>query len=97
MIDLKEEADNFRGWGVSVGKKELQLGKWGEDIAAAYLEEKGYQITERNVYSVYGEIDLVAIREVDGENKLFFVEVKTRKSTNFGFPEQAVTKSKLIH
>lgn len=71
MIDLKEEADTSGGRGVGMGKRELQLGKWGEDVAAAYFEEKGYQITERNVYSVYGEIDLVAIREVDGENKLF--------------------------
>lgn len=37
-----------------MGEKGLKLGKWGEDLATSYLQEKGYTITERNVYSVMG-------------------------------------------
>ncbi|MDR2658799.1 MAG: YraN family protein [Spirochaetaceae bacterium] len=48
-------------------------GSRGEDRAAAFLEEAGFRIVGRNVRSVEGEIDIVAI---DGD-VLVFVEVKT--------------------
>lgn len=69
------------------------LGKWGESRAAEYLESKGYTILDRNAYSRYGEIDLVA-RQGD---QLVFVEVKTRRSHSFGDPEQAVDARKQAH
>ena len=61
-------------------------GKLGESLAEAYLKKKGYRILERNVRSPFGEIDIVA--KHDGV--LVFVEVKTRKDTSFGLPEEAV-------
>jgi putative endonuclease len=70
-----------------------QLGRWGEEHAAKYLEEKSYEILDRNVRTPYGEIDLVA----QNTGGLVFVEVKTRSSGAFGNPEEAVTASKLTH
>lgn len=78
-----------------MAKKEIKLGRWGEGVAADYLVERGYQILARNVYSVHGEIDLVASQGGTDENRLIFVEVKTRKSSTFGYPEEAVTGDKL--
>ena len=68
----------------------ITLGRLGEDLAAQHLRKAGYQILERNVRSRYGEIDLVA----EDEQDLVFVEVKTRRGTAFGRPEEAVTPSK---
>ncbi len=67
-----------------------ELGKMGEDLAAQYLVNKGYQILERNWHSGHKEIDLVAL---DGTT-LVVVEVKTRRSDDFGEPDIAVGKSK---
>jgi putative endonuclease len=69
------------------------LGSWGEQCAAEYLEEHGYQIVARNVRSEYGEIDLLA-RHAD---VLVFVEVKARSSESFGHPEGAITALKQQH
>lgn len=69
------------------------LGKWGEAIAADFLEKQGYSIVERNCRTPYGEIDLVAY---DGA-VFVFVEVKTRTTDAFGFPEEAITSKKREH
>ena len=66
------------------------LGRLGERLAAAKLEERGYRILEYNFRSRYGEIDLVA---EDGQD-LVFVEVKTRRGTARGRPEEAVNDRK---
>lgn len=73
------------------------IGRWGEDLAASYLTAKGYRILDRNVYTPYGEIDIIALQEDQGEKYLIFVEVKTRTSLEFGHPEDAVTKRKQEH
>ena len=62
-----------------------ELGKWGEDLATAYLEQKGYTIVERDWKSGRRDIDIIAR---DG-NIVVFVEVKTRKNSVFGAPEEA--------
>ena len=67
------------------------LGKTGEDIAVEYLIEKNYKIIERNFYCKNGEIDIIALKD----NYLIFIEVKTRSSTEYGLPSEAVTKKKL--
>lgn len=61
-------------------KKDRLLGPWGEALAADFLRRKGYEIIACNVRSRFGEIDLIA------RNKKFlaFVEVKLRKSDQFG-------------
>jgi putative endonuclease len=66
------------------------LGRTGERLAAEELTRQGYSILERNFRCLHGEIDLIA---VDGED-LVFVEVKTRRGTAYGLPEEAVTARK---
>jgi putative endonuclease len=65
-------------------------GQWGEETAARYLESKGYAILARNIRTVHGEIDIVASKEA----ALIFVEVKTRSSHAFAYPEDSVTLRK---
>lgn len=67
-----------------------QLGRWGENVAAIHLESIGYQILARNWRSRQGEIDLIAkVGEV-----IAFVEVKTRRGSEYGLPEEALTAAK---
>ena len=70
-----------------------QLGRKGEELAAAYLQKKGYCILERNFRCRRGEIDIVASRG----KTLVFVEVKTRRTLQFGLPAEAVTETKRQH
>ncbi|HUY76017.1 MAG TPA: YraN family protein [Ktedonobacterales bacterium] len=66
------------------------LGAAGERLAASWLEDHGYRILARNWRCPYGELDLIA--EQDGA--LIAVEVKTRRGTVMGAPEEAVTPTK---
>jgi putative endonuclease len=66
------------------------LGKRGEALAMGYLEAKGYEIFEENWCHCKAEVDLIAYFE----KKLIFVEVKSRTSTSFGFPEEFVDAAK---
>ena len=67
-----------------------ELGKRGEDAAAAYLERTGMTVIDRNWRCKSGEIDLVALDATE----IVFIEVKTRKTTATGQPEEAVTPAK---
>ena len=69
------------------------FGQWGEDTAATYLERNGYTILGRNFHTAHGEIDIVASKQA----VLIFIEVKTRSSHSFAYPEDSVTKSKQAH
>lgn len=73
-----------------MGFARIRTGKRGEDIAAAYLKKRGYHIIERNYTCLFGEIDIVA----KDKNTLVFVEVKSRKSEDFGDPQLAVGMEK---
>jgi putative endonuclease len=66
------------------------IGQWGEEVAARHLESKGYIIVARNFHTAHGEIDIVASKE----SALIFVEVKTRSSHAFAYPEDSVTMRK---
>jgi len=66
-------------------------GKKGEDLAASYLESSGYRILERNRRFGRLEIDVIALKE----DTLHFIEVKTRRSQRFGYPEENVTSGKI--
>ncbi|MEI7812885.1 MAG: YraN family protein [Ignavibacteria bacterium] len=69
-----------------------KAGHEGEDLACQFLIDKGLEILERNYhFHKRGEIDIVA-RE---KETLVFVEVKFRKSMNYGSPEEAITKNKM--
>lgn len=68
-----------------------ELGRKGEDAAVAYLEKKGHRIVERNwSFSGY-EIDIVS----EHEEFIVFAEVKTRTSTLWGDPGDAVNEYRM--
>jgi putative endonuclease len=67
-----------------------RLGTAGEDAVAAWYEAAGARVVDRNWRCREGELDLV----VSGRDTLVFCEVKTRLSTRFGTPVEAVTASK---
>jgi len=73
----------------------IRDGRRGEDIAYRYLRRRGYTIVARGFRprKGKGEIDLIGW---DGE-KLAFVEVKTRRSGDFGEPERAIGRDKQAH
>jgi putative endonuclease len=69
------------------------IGDEGEDAAVDYLQKNGFEIIERNYrYGKVGEIDIVAKDVSDGYT--VFIEVKSRKTTYYGLPEEAITKNK---
>jgi putative endonuclease len=63
------------------------LGRGFEDLVAAYLRERGWEILDRNVRFGRREIDLVALRE----KVVAFIEVKGRRGSGFGHPLEAIT------
>ena len=67
------------------------IGMSGESAACKYLKKNGYEILKRNYKKTYGEIDIIAKKG----DLISFVEVKTRKNTEFGLACQAVQKSKM--
>ena len=72
------------------GPDHLKMGTWGEELAAAYLREKGYAILERDWHSNHKDIDIVAQQN----DCIVFVEVKARRNRDFIEPEQAVDYKK---
>jgi len=66
------------------------LGQLGEDLAVRHLQRLGYIVLERNYRCRHGEADIVA-REGD---RLAFVEVRARRGTAFGTPQESVTVRK---
>lgn len=74
-------------------KYRQSLGRWGELVAASYLEGEGYAIVDRNARTDYGEIDLIA----EKGGVMAFIEVKTRTSERYGNPEEAITAAKREH
>ena len=66
------------------------LGAKGESLTIKYLKKKGYTILERNYSLPVGEADIIAKKD----NEIVFVEVKTRTSTKFGMPNEAVDYKK---
>jgi putative endonuclease len=67
-----------------------RLGIAGEDAVAAWYETAGYRVIDRNWRCRDGELDVVVTRG----DTLVFCEVKTRASTRFGVPVEAVTATK---
>lgn len=67
------------------------VGNIGETHAVRYLENLGYRILARQWKKLpWGEIDIIALEK----DELVFVEVKSRRTAEYGFPEAAVTRSK---
>ena len=77
-----------------------ELGRWGEAYAADYLQQQDYTVIARNVRTPYGEIDLIVqqlSKITEDETITVFVEVKTRTSKTFGYPEEAITPRKQLN
>ncbi|HON57938.1 MAG TPA: YraN family protein [Smithella sp.] len=68
----------------------IKTGLIGEELAVSFLKKNGYKILEKNYRCPMGEVDIVA----RDHQSLVFVEVKTRKSDGFGYPEEAVNTKK---
>ncbi len=66
-------------------------GRQAEELAARYLEQKGYQIVARRFRSRQGEIDLIARQQ----GVIVFVEVKYRRTTQWGRPALSVSAAKI--
>lgn len=65
-------------------------GALGEKLAADYLRKQGYRIRETNYRMAIGELDIIA----EDKDYLVFVEVRTRRSTGFGLPEESIRHAK---
>lgn len=68
-----------------------EFGSRGEDLAVEYIRRKGYVILDRNWRSGHKEIDIIARHE----DTVIFIEVKTRRSSQYGRPEDAVSRQKM--
>lgn len=70
-----------------MSKDKVQVGKIGENIAIEYLKSNNYKILEQNFRAKrLGEIDIIA----EESGYLVFVEVKARRSYNFGTPQESI-------
>ncbi len=67
-----------------------EVGAKGEKLAAKFLKRKGYKIIQRNYKCKLGEIDIIAKQD----RTIVFVEVKTRRTQEFGPPQYAITAAK---
>lgn len=67
------------------------LGQYGEQIALAYYQKLGYKLIIQNYFSRWGELDLVLIKN----KKILIVEVKTRATNYFSWPEENINKKKI--
>jgi len=67
-----------------------KFGKQGEELAVKHLKKQGYEIICMNYRTRLGEIDIIA----KDKDTIVFVEVKSRSSSAFGSPKQAVNLEK---
>ncbi len=70
--------------------KRRETGILGEKLARDFLKKRGYRIIETNYHCPHGEIDIVARKK----DTLVFIEVRTKKSLEFGSPEESITPIK---
>lgn len=66
-------------------------GLLGEKMAVEYLLEKGFSILHQNWWHSHWKVDMIASLK----NTLHFIEVKTRRTQKFGYPENDVSKKKI--
>jgi putative endonuclease len=71
--------------------KRRDTGVLGEKLARDFLRKRGYRIKEANYRCPRGEIDLIA----EDKDSLVFVEVRTKRSRDFGTPEESITPAKM--
>jgi len=71
--------------------KRRDVGILGEKLAKDFLKKRGYHIRETNYRCPEGEIDIVARHK----DSLVFIEVRAKKSLQFGSPEESITPTKM--
>lgn len=69
-----------------------EQGEYTESLACQYLENKGFKLIEKNFNCRLGEIDLIMM----DNGSLVFVEVRYRRSNNFGSGAESVTAGKQV-
>ncbi len=64
-----------------------EIGKRGEDIAAEFLQRKGFSVVGRNYHSRWGELDLIAVKKEEGSlsDEMHFNNVHQEMQENFSF------------
>ncbi len=67
-----------------------KIGRIAEETAITFLQKSGYTILEKNFYCHLGEIDLI----IEKDDRIIFVEVKSRRNLRFGLAQEAVTIKK---
>ena len=67
------------------------IGTTYEQLGAEYLENEGYNFVAKNLFTPFGEVDLI----LEKDNHLFFVEVKFRSNQNYGSARESITTLKL--
>ena len=77
--------------------KHNDLGKWGEELAADYLQKAGYIIMDRDWHYGGGKRDLDIVCKTQDRTTIVFVEVKTRAEEELADPEDAVDLRKIRH
>lgn len=70
--------------------KKIERGQRAEDAAVQYIKGQGYRVLERNFRSPLGELDIIASHE----GCLVFLEVRSRRGTRFGLPQETVNRAK---
>jgi putative endonuclease len=68
----------------------LARGRWGEDLAASWYRDHGYEVVDRNWRCPAGEIDLIAARD----RLVVICEVKARRTDAYGPAASAVHREK---
>lgn len=68
-----------------------EIGRRGEELAAAYLSRLGFEIVERNYRCQWGEIDIICRRGA----LMVFVEVRSKTNDRFGSPEESINRTKI--
>jgi len=71
--------------------RKVDVGKHGEAIAVEYLSKRGLIEIERNFYTRFGEIDIIALNG----DVYHFIEVKTRLGDTYGSSLESMTQSKM--
>ena len=71
--------------------KRRDTGILGEKLAGDFLKKRGYRIYETNYRCSEGEVDIVARHK----DSLVFIEVRSKRSLEFGSPEESITPTKM--
>ena len=69
-----------------------KVGSKYEDTVLLYLKNSGFKFVKKNYFTPYGEADLI----MKDKSEFVFIEVKARKSLKYGYPAEAVTKTKQL-